>query len=141
MEKTAGFMIPKEKRIDFYDFVERSYSQLGRRLTTAEMEIRELRRDINNIRGASFCYRETDRYDSLWQNYFSAKIENILSLDQAIDQQFVNKIYRPLALSTTVASSILAILVAIVATPILATPFVLTALFSLYYWRLQGEKG
>jgi hypothetical protein len=64
-----------------------------------------------------------------------------LLLDLALDRQLANKIYRPLALSTAVASSVLAISLGIVATPILAIPFTLTALFSLYYWRLQGEKG
>jgi len=135
----SGFLISKEKRRDFYEFMDKSYRELGRRLTIAEMNIQELRRGTDSIKGASFGYYEADRFDLLLRGYFSQ--ENVLRLDQIINRQFANKIYRPLALSTAIASTILAISAAVVATPILALPFALTALFSLYYWRLQGEKG
>jgi hypothetical protein len=133
------YAISKEQRQSFYAFIERAYSQLGRRLTKAEFDIRELRREIGNMRGGPFDIYETDKFDFLLREYFPH--ENVSPLDRAINRQFANKIYKPLALSTAIASSVLTISLGIVATPLLSAPFALVALFSLYYWHLQGEKG
>jgi hypothetical protein len=133
------FMISKEKREEFHEFMEKCWNELGSRLTVAEINIQDLRRDIRGMKGSSYGYYETDRTYISFREYFSQ--ERASRLDLAIDRQLANKIYRPLALSTTVASSVLAISLGIVATPILVIPFAFTALFSLYYWHLQGEKG
>jgi hypothetical protein len=140
MQKNS-YQVTKDERLNFYEFIERQYTKVELKVNQHDMEIKGLRRDVNNLlREGYMPFDEDTLYDN---SMYSLKSYSAYEKRMRVfDIQIANRIYKPLAASTSIASAILAISVGIVtATPILAVPFIASTLFSAYFWYLQDRKG